>query len=285
MEWLDRMNNAVNYIEANLTDEISYDTAAQIAGCSTFYFQRMFSFIANVPLSEYIRRRRLTLAAFELQQANGVKIIDTALKYGYESAGAFSRAFKNLYGIMPSSVCKTGTVLKAYPKMTFSISIKGGDEIQYRIEQKEAFEVFGFYTEVSINMEQAFIDASEFLRKSSEDGTLESFNRLLGRPRDPCYHAALFDHTETSFKYMLCYYVSQGLEIPETYTRLKFPAQTWVIFPAPGGDTPNVWRRIYSEWLPASGYEWAEAPDIEVYLDDNPVNMHYEVWLPIVKKA
>ena len=123
MEWIDRMNNAVDYIELNLTDEISYEKLAQIACCSTYHFQRMFSFITGVPLSEYIRRRRLTLAAFELQTSN-IKVIDVAIKYGYESPEAFSRAFKNLHGVMPISARDIGVSLKAFPKMTFLISIK-----------------------------------------------------------------------------------------------------------------------------------------------------------------
>lgn len=93
MDWLERMNNAMGYVETHLSEDIDFDQVAKIACCSTYHFQRMFSFITSVPLSEYIRRRRLTLAAFELQQSDA-KVIDTALKYGYESPEAFSRAFK-----------------------------------------------------------------------------------------------------------------------------------------------------------------------------------------------
>ena len=99
LDWLDHMNAAIEYIETHLADDISYDRAAQIACCSTYHFQRMFSYITGIPLSEYIRRRRLTLAAFELQAGN-CKVIDAALKYGYESPEAFSRAFKKLHDVM-----------------------------------------------------------------------------------------------------------------------------------------------------------------------------------------
>ena len=114
MDWLNRMNKAVDYIESNLADEISYDKAAQVACCSAYHFQRMFSFITDVPLSEYIRRRRLTLAAFELQTSD-IKVVDVALKYGYESPEAFSRVFKNLHGVMPVSARDIGVALKAFP--------------------------------------------------------------------------------------------------------------------------------------------------------------------------
>lgn len=135
MDWLDRMNSAIDYIELHLTDTIEYKQLAKIVCCSVYHFQRMFSFISGVALSEYIRRRRLTLAAIELQNKN-TKIIDIALKYGYESPEAFSRAFKNLHGVPPTSARSMGTTLKAYPRMTFYLSIKGGIEMNYRIEQK-----------------------------------------------------------------------------------------------------------------------------------------------------
>jgi len=132
MDWLDRMNSAMEYIETHLSDDINYDQVAKLACCSTYHFQRMFSFITNVPLSEYIRRRRLTLAAFELQSRDK-KVIDIALKYGYESPEAFSRAFKNLHDIMPSHAHNEGVTLKSYPQMSFHISIKGDSEMNYRI--------------------------------------------------------------------------------------------------------------------------------------------------------
>ena len=123
VEWLERMNAAISYIEKNLTDEIDYRQAARMACCSVHHFQRMFSFITNVPLSEYVRRRRLTLAAFELQGTN-VKVVDLCLKYGYESPEAFSRAFQVFHGVSPTTARNTGVHLKAFPRMTFTISIQ-----------------------------------------------------------------------------------------------------------------------------------------------------------------
>ena len=115
MEWLDRLNDALNYIEDNLKSEIEYEMAAKIACCSTYHFQRMFSYIAGVPLSEYIRNRRLTMAALDLQ--NGDKVIDVALRYGYESPTSFNRAFQKVHGVSPSAAQKEGTALKAFPPL------------------------------------------------------------------------------------------------------------------------------------------------------------------------
>jgi len=154
MDWLERMNSAMNYIETNLADNISYDDIAQIACCSTYHFQRMFPFLTGISLSEYIRRRRLTSAAIELQTTD-VKVIDVALKYGYQSPEAFARAFKNLHGIMPTSAREQGVSLKAYPRISFHISIKGDVEMNYRIEQRGAFEMFGVYGVVSQGFQKA----------------------------------------------------------------------------------------------------------------------------------
>lgn len=109
MDWLERMKSTMDHIETNLANNISYDDIAQIACCSTYHFQRMFPFITGITLTEYIRRRRLTLAAFELQTTNA-RVIDVAMKYGYQSPEAFARAFKNLHGIMPISARDKGVV-------------------------------------------------------------------------------------------------------------------------------------------------------------------------------
>ena len=138
MDWLENMNSAMDYIESHLADEISYDAIARLACCSTYHLKRMFPFITGVTLSEYIRRRRLTLAAFELQTGDS-KVIDIAMKYGYDSPEAFARAFKSLHGILPGSVRDAGVPLKAYPRITFQIYIKGDTEMNYRIEEREAF--------------------------------------------------------------------------------------------------------------------------------------------------
>ena len=129
MEWLDHLNEAVTYIEEQLTGEIDYDRAAQLACCSSYHFQRMFSYIAGVPLGEYIRRRRMSLAAVELQ--NGGRVLDTALRYGYESPTAFNRAFQGVHGVTPSAARGEGVTLRAYPRLSFKLTVKGAEEMEY----------------------------------------------------------------------------------------------------------------------------------------------------------
>lgn len=284
MDWLDRMNSAMEYIETNLADTILFDEIAQRACCSTYHFQRMFPFITGVSLSEYIRRRRLTLAAFELQ-TTASKVIDVAMKYGYDSPEAFARAFKNLHGIMPISARDTGVSLKAYPRMSFHISIKGDVEMNYRIEQRGSFEMFGVYGFINADQKTAFSEVPQFRIKCDDDGSVDLMNDLLGRFGDTMLHAALYDHTKESFKYMVCYHLPKGLEIPERFTKLSVPTLTWAIFPEPQCDMQKLWERIYSEWFPTSEYEQVEGPSFEMYYGmARHGNISGEIWIPVKKK-
>lgn len=149
MDLLKSMNDAMRYIEDNLTNEIDFKVVARIAHCSEYHFKRMFSFLAGITVSEYIRRRRLSLAAFELTNSK-LKIIDIAVKYGYNSPDSFTRAFQNLHGVTPSETRNNGQQLKAFPPMTFQLSIRGGNEMNYRIEQKKAFNIVGIMKRVPI---------------------------------------------------------------------------------------------------------------------------------------
>lgn len=123
MDSLNRMNKALAYIEEHLTEDIDYREVAKIAHCSEYHFKRMFSFLSGIGLSEYIRRRRLTLAALDLKDTN-LRIIDVAVKYGYDSADSFSRAFHSIHGILPSEARGENAQVKAFPRMTFQLSIK-----------------------------------------------------------------------------------------------------------------------------------------------------------------
>ena len=291
MEWIDRMNNAVDYIELNLTDEISYEKLAQIACCSTYHFQRMFSFITGVPLSEYIRRRRLTLAAFELQTSN-IKVIDVAIKYGYESPEAFSRAFKNLHGVMPISARDIGVSLKAFPKMTFSISIKGVSEMNYRIEEKEPFEVFGLELKTTVVNGQCYKDIPEYWMACGQDGRGQALLQTAGKKTGEVIDAGVtYDHNANGdMSYMVGCIKKDQMVSPE-YKTLTIPKQTWAIFQTEWKSEDDdeklheVWGRIYSEWFPVASYEHADCDiDMEMYFGDLQSGYSAEIWIPVVQK-
>lgn len=149
MDTLRRLNEALNHIEEHLMDVVDMKEISRIACCSEYHFTRMFSFLSGVTLSEYIRRRRLTLVAMELSHSDS-KIIDIALKYGYTSPDSFSRAFQSMHGTTPSEARNHGPSLKAFPRMTFQLTIQGGSEMNYRIEDKEAFRIVGIRKRVPI---------------------------------------------------------------------------------------------------------------------------------------
>ena len=142
MEWIERLNQAIRYIEDHLTEEPDYEQLGRIACCSAYHFQRMFAYMAGTPLSEYIRKRKMSLAAVDLQGGEE-KIIDVAAKYGYSSPTAFNRAFQSVHGIAPSAVKNEGVSVKSFPPLTFKITVKGVGEMNYRIETREAFRIIG----------------------------------------------------------------------------------------------------------------------------------------------
>lgn len=284
MDWLDSMNHAVSFIEDNLYQDISYEEIAKIACCSSYHFQRMFSYISGIPLSEYIRRRRLTLAAFELQNTNE-KIIDIAYKFNYDSPEAFSRAFKKLHGVNPMAARKQGMTLKAYPGISFQINIKGDIEMKYRIESKDAFRMFGVVGHIHADtQEEAFVEVPKFCIRCDEDQTVTKMNQLLSHSPNSMLHAALYHHKENSFDYMICHYVTEDISIPKEYDILTVPVLTWAIFPAENMNMHDVWRRIYSEWFPTSDFEQVEGPSFEMYYGESDKTPTGEVWIPVKKK-
>ena len=142
MEWITRLNSAINYIEDNIYEEIEYAELSKLACCSTYHFQRMFAYMADMPLSEYIRRRRMSRAAVDLQSGDE-KIVDVATKYGYDSPTAFNRAFQKVHGVAPSHIKNKGVTISAFPPISFKVTIKGAEEMKYRIENKVAFRIVG----------------------------------------------------------------------------------------------------------------------------------------------
>ena len=281
MEWIMRLNKTINYIEEYLADEIDCNELAKIACCSSFHYQRMFAYMANVPLSEYIRRRRMTRAAVDLQ--SGDKIVDVALKYGYSSPTAFNRAFQSIHGIAPSLAKESGVSLKSFPPISFKITIKGAEEMNYRIEKKEAFRVVGISIPLFKELEKNFEIVPPMWGKASTDGTLEKLASLMNdQPMGMLGISVCND--EEDWRYFIA--VSTTAPIDGTFEEYRIPAATWAVFSGEGThlSIQELGKRILTEWLPTSGYEYGAAPDVEVYLNADPQNAKYEVWIPVVKK-
>lgn len=281
MEWIERLNKSINYIEEHITEEISYDELAQIACCSTYHFQRMFTYIVGVSLSEYIRRRKMSLAAVDLQGSNE-KIIDISLKYGYSSPTAFNRAFQSIHGVAPSALKNEGVSIKSFPPITFKFTVKGVEEMNYRIETKPAFRIVGKSYPLNKEIEQNFLEVPQMWQNAVMDGTIKKIIALMNsQPQGVLGVSACNDNEK--WKYYIA--VSSTADIDTSLEEYIVPGCMWAIFP--GGGTgksiQELEKRIVTEWLPTSGYEFTEGPDVEVYFNPDPNNTQYEVWIPIKK--
>lgn len=286
MDWMKQLNEVMDYIDINLQSEISYDRISEIACCSIYNFQRMFSYIAQTSLSEYIRDRRLTLAAFDIIKGNE-RIIDVALKYGYDSQDAFSRAFRNFHGVLPSTVRNEPVMLKSCPKLSFQITMKGAEKMKYQIEQWPAFQVAGISHRIKTN--RAFELVPQIWEKAWKKGTMKKFMQFFpdyrpsgflgiatgggwGSTDEMDYILAVTNHVDIPD----CYHAP----VPEGMTVFSYPAATWVIINA-DGEIPkavqDVYQKFYSEWLPRSGYKLSDLPVFECYLQED----HQEVWIAV----
>jgi AraC family transcriptional regulator len=289
LDWINSMQNAINFIEDNILNEIDYDKIAQCAYSSTFHFQRMFNMLTGFTIGEYIRNRRLTLAAQELSASN-TKITDIASKYGYETSEAFAKAFQRLHGVTPSAARKPGVILKSFNRLSIQITLKGDKEMNYKIVSKEAFKIFGKDFKTSVINGKCFKEIPEFWDKCVAKGISERVIKSAGKSINGILDAGvLFDHNpqDGSFRYMIACDMP-NTDIPEEFKILEIPALTWAIFQVNGNrdeDIHEVWRRIGSEWFPASNYEHADAPEMERYYGYQDSGYRCEVWIPVIKKT
>lgn len=290
MDTLSSMNDAMAYIEAHLNEEIDYRQISKIAFCSEYHFKRMFSFLAGISLSEYIRRRKLTLAALDLKDKE-MRIIDVAVKYGYTSADAFSRAFHVMHGILPSEARHEQSRLKAFPRMTFQLSIIGGMEMNYRIVEKEAFKIVGFKKRVPIIFGGINPEISKLAERLTPEIILYLKSISDVEPKGIISASADFSEGRMQEKGELDHYIGVATSqvIESDYDSLAVDACTWAVFESIGPfpeTLQHIWARIYSEWFPSSGYEVVEGPEILWHESPDFGNPKFrsEIWIPVRKK-
>jgi len=291
MDILTQLNRAVDYIEAHIADDLALSDVSAVTAYSPYHFGRLFYYIADMPLSEYIRKRKLSLAAMALQSSDA-KVIDLAVMYGYDSADSFTRAFVKQHGVTPSLARKTGVSLTIFPPLTFQIKIKGVQAMNWRIEEKEAFAVFGI-ERVFRNDENSKVPG--LWDESIENGEYERLYKAAGAKKGEdgkhCINAVCgyFEPGGDSFPYMIC-----ALKNPESDTSgfrmARIPKATWAVFRSDktdhmGTEILNLYSRALSEWLPSSGYDRAVGPDLEVYYDAPGGKYFQEVWIPVQKSA
>lgn len=284
MDWLEAMNQAVDYLEENITEKLDMEKVAQIALSSPFHFQRMYHMMTGVTVAEYVRRRRLTLAAQDI--ISGEKVICVAYKYGYETPEAFTKAFGKLHGLSPTAAREPGAKLKAYPKLSFYISIKGAKEMDYKIVERDSFTVIGKQTKITMADGENFKQIPAFWNACMKDGSFDQLCALADKP-DILGICKDFDKESNTFMYMVAVEGSLASP-PDGCIAVTVPKATWAVFQSVGalpGAIQELTRQIYTEWLPSTGYQHDCAPDLEVYPPGNTASPDYrcEVWVPIKK--
>ena len=289
MDWITGIQNAINYIEEHLTEEINYDKVAEEAACSSFYFQRIFGVLCDISLGEYIRNRRLTLAGNELNVSD-IKVIDIALKYGYESPESFTRAFSKFHGITPSEAKKNGSKLKSFSRLSVKITLSGGSMMDYKIVEKEAFEIIEKVEAHSIENDINAKSIPDFWTKSHNDGTVKT---LLENTTDRTFifgvcYGNNSDCAKT-FDYSIGAVYNPKTAVPKGFRKNIIPARTWAIFECKGAmpkAMQDMWHKITSEFFPTSGYQPTYEMDIEAYTEGDMGESDYrsEIWIPVVKK-
>ncbi|MBQ8201966.1 MAG: AraC family transcriptional regulator [Clostridia bacterium] len=270
--WLDTIQAAIAYIEENLTEELDVHAVAARAYVSAFHFQRIFSGLCGMPLGEYIRRRRLTLAAHDLTQ--GMKVIDAAVKYGYDCPDSFARAFRRFHGVLPSQAGQPGVVLQSFSPMNINLKPEGGSMLEYKIVEKPPFTVVGYTRKFSTDTSY-----QEIPRYWQE--VMEMQSRITGA------FGVCFDSDGKHFDYLIADMYVPWEEIPADCVTRVIPGSTWAVFPCRGAlpdALQSVNTRIWAEWVPGcKAYKLAGSYNIEVYAPpaEKPEDNYCEIWVPV----
>lgn len=287
MDWLNGLNRVMGYIEENLTEQLDKELLAHMVGCSIYEFSRVFSFLTGMSVSEYIRRRRLSQAVFDIQGGRE-KIVDIAFKYGYESPAAFTRAFKELHGTTPLSARGTGISLKTYPPMSFSLTVEGAQGLNFRIEKRDSFRIAGL---AGFDEECRAGDSLTPLWRTFMEKYNSSFwngGGADGYYTAPFWQVSAYWFEPVNGKTKTIIGAEYKGRKPEGTTVETIPAATWAVFSitSPTGKeyVPAAYTKIMTEWFPASQYQRDEkTPSLEVFPKGDAAGDGYtwEIWMPI----
>ncbi|WP_328910185.1 AraC family transcriptional regulator [Streptomyces sp. NBC_00234] len=285
---LERLNQVMEHIERHLGQPIDVAEAARIAATSEYHLRRMFSALAGMPLSEYIRRRRLTLAGAEVL-AGHETLLEIAVRYGYSSGEAFARAFRAMHGVGPGEARRTGTVLVSQPRLSFRLTVEGSRSMRYRVVDRPDFSVVGLKARVPLvhaGPNRAIID---FVRGIAPQ-TRETLEKLSDQePRGIVSVCDDLDPGRAEGTELDYYHgVITSAAAPEGIDALAVPAGTWAVFttsgPAPEA-IQNLWRDVYAEWFPSNPYRSRPGPEIlRTHLSPDGTEADAELWLPVERE-
>lgn len=285
MEWINSITKAVDYIENNLTEDLTIESIATHVQISPFYFQKGFSMLCGFTVGEYIRQRRLAQAASEFV-SNEEKVIDVALKYGYDSPDSFTKAFTRFHGITPTSARKNGAIIKSFAPLKISFTLKGGYTMDYKIVEKEAFTIIGVLK--NFQYEEAMSEIPKFWKTYFQTGKGAAVCGMYGVNIDETMGGK-------EFQYLIADEYDGKSTVPDGFMLKTIPAFTWAIFPCVGAMSNSMQstnKKIFSEWLPnCKDYEIAAGYNIEMYSDPTQYQKgvqdeeyYSEIWIPVKGK-
>lgn len=285
MEWMKAIGDAIDYMEAHITEDITLEDIAGQVHISPFYFHRGFGMLCGYSVKEYIRNRRMSLAGSDLVSGDAT-VMELAVKYGYDSADSFTRAFFRFHGILPSVARRESGMIKTFAPLKLTITLKGGYLMEYKITKKESFTVLAAAREFSY--ENAKQEIPVYWQEHYASGKGKTVCGMFGINIDPRMG-------NEKFEYLIADVYNPSVEIPEGFAVRTIPAFTWAVFPCRGAlpdSLQDVNIKIFSEWLPAlKEYEFAAGYCVEMYdaPDKYPKgtedeNYYTEIWIPVKKK-
>ncbi|MFJ2849558.1 AraC family transcriptional regulator [Streptomyces rubiginosohelvolus] len=288
---LERLNDAMEHIEAHLGERIEAADLARIAMTSEYHFRRMFSALAGFPLSEYIRRRRMTVAGAEVLGDRDRSLLDVAMRYGYDTGEGFARAFRAVHGIGPGEARRTGAVLRSQQRLTFRLVVEGSSAMRYSLVEKNAFRVVGKKARVPLIHEGPNPAIAEFIRGIGR----EELDRIAAlSDQEPAGIVGVSDQLDPSRAEgtELDYYhgvVTGAAEPPGDLDALDVPAGTWAVFESEG-EFPqalqHLWRDVFTQWFPSNPYASRPGPEIlRVRLTEDGKRAEAELWIPVERSA
>ncbi|MFC4513359.1 effector binding domain-containing protein [Streptomyces ehimensis] len=287
---LERLNQALEHIESHLDQPIDVADLARIAATSEYHLRRLFSALAGVPLSEYIRRRRLTVAGAEVL-AGERTLLDVATRYGYGSGEAFARAFRALHGVGPGEARRTGAALSAQPRMSFRLIVEGNSSMRYRIVEKDEFRVAGKKARVPLVYEGVNPAIAEFVRGIGKDELGRIATLSDQDPSGIVAVSVLLDPSRAEGTELDYYHgvVTAAQDVPADLDVLTVPAGTWAVFEDSGPFPQSLqfmWRDVFTQWFPSNPYETRPGPEIlRVRPSADGTHADSELWIPVGRAA
>ena len=296
MEWLSSIRTAIGYMEGHLEDDIGLEDVARAVHLSPFFLQRGFSLMTGYGVGEYLRNRRLYQAALDLQRG-AKRVIDIALKYGYETPESFTKAFARFHGATPTQV-REGAAVRAFLPLTIQLSIQGGSQMDHRITPMFPFKVIGFQKE--FDYETSYAEIPKFWDEICEK---YAYNVYAGNaPANPCeqalvdncigeYGVCIDDIPGNKFRYLIAGRYTGG-PVPEGMVLYEFPRGEWAVFNCVGpmpGSLQSLNTRIFREWLPGNpDYELSGNATVEWYDcvngEKTDPDYHSAIWVPVKRK-